>query len=319
MVGSPSNSRVAVIVPVYNPSFLADALESVFCQSRQPDEIIVIDDGAPDQEGLERAVAPYADRLTLLRQANQGAAAARNRGIAATSAGFIALLDADDRWLPDFLHQQLSIFDAQPSIDLTFTDGLIIGRTALAGRTFAAACQSEGQITFERLLSQQCTILLSSVVARRAAVVEAGGFDVTLRRGQDFDLWLRMARRGARMTYQPEVLVLRRIHQHNLSGTAVTEAERPLRVLEKALRTMALSPAERRLAEVRIQRLTAALEREQGKEYLRRGDFRAARRAFAQARKGITSWKLQATFFALHFAPSLVRRFYMTRTADAMG
>src|SRR5689334_15856287 len=103
-----ANGRTAVIIPVYGARFLAQALESVFFQSRPPDDVIVIDDGSPDAEAVRRAVTPYGDGVTLVRQENRGAGAARNAGIAATSAEFIAFLDADDRWLPHFLLKQLT-------------------------------------------------------------------------------------------------------------------------------------------------------------------------------------------------------------------
>src|SRR5262245_2734560 len=99
--------RVAVIVPVYSARYLSEALESIFFQSRLPDEVIVIDDGSPDQGALESALAQFGDRIRLLRQPNQGAGAARNAGILASSAELVALLDADDRWLPDFLSEQV--------------------------------------------------------------------------------------------------------------------------------------------------------------------------------------------------------------------
>src|SRR5688500_14438702 len=91
---------VAVVIPVYRARYLAEALESVFFQSRPANEVIVIDDGSPDQNELRHAIAPYGRAVTLVRQFNQGAAAARNRGLRATSADLVAFLDADDRWLP---------------------------------------------------------------------------------------------------------------------------------------------------------------------------------------------------------------------------
>jgi glycosyltransferase involved in cell wall biosynthesis len=127
--------RVAVVIPVYHARFLAQALESVFFQSRPADEVIVVDDGSPDAGGVRRAIAPYGDRVRLIVQANQGAAAARNVAICATRAELVALLDADDRWLPHFLREQIRRFDDDPRLDLSYTDGLYIGDTPLASRS----------------------------------------------------------------------------------------------------------------------------------------------------------------------------------------
>ena len=85
--------RVAAIVPVYRAGFLADALRSIMSQTRVPDEVIVVDDGSPDRAEVARAIEPFGDRITVIRQPNLGAAAARNRGLRATTAEFVALLD----------------------------------------------------------------------------------------------------------------------------------------------------------------------------------------------------------------------------------
>jgi len=308
------NGRVAAVVPVYSGRFLAEALESIFFQSRPPDEVVVVDDGSPDPLAIRRAVAPYGRRATVVVQRNQGAAAARNAGIAATSAEFIALLDADDRWLPHFLLEQMESFTADPTLDMIYADGLFVGETPLAGRRFMAACPSDGAVTLEALLAQRCTVLLSSVVTRRDALVAVGGFDVSLRRGHDFDLWLRMARRGARMRYRRDVLVLYRRHEDALSGTGVAEIERPLRVLRKARETMTLTAKERRTLDARVQQLEGDLARERAKELLSRGDFIGARRAFADACRQVRGWKLQGARLAMYVMPRLVRRVYLTRS-----
>jgi glycosyltransferase involved in cell wall biosynthesis len=305
--------NVAVVIPVYRASYLADALASVFGQTRPPDEVIVVDDGSPDRVDMTTAIARYGSRVRLLTQANAGAGAARNRGIAATSAELVALLDADDRWLPRFLERQVAAISAAPGIDLVYSDGLFIGQSPLSGRTFTSACPSSERVTFEQLLSQQSTVLLSAVVARRAAILDVGGFDESLRRGQDFDLWLRMTRNGAVIRWTRDVLALRRVHADNLSGDAIMELERPVKVFEKVLATMTLSPRELAIASTRMRVLRAALARERGKDMLRRGDIAAARSAFDEARAGLHAWKLHAAAMGLRIAPQLVRRFYLSR------
>jgi len=316
-LGTPVGSvppRVAAVIPVFRAGFLAEALRSVFEQRRQPDEVFVIDDGSPDQDDLARAIEPYRDRISLIHQPNQGAAAARNRGIEASTADYVALLDADDVWLPNFLEEQLALLTAQPAVDLVYSDGIVTGSTRLAGQRFMVSCPSHGDVTLEALLAQHCTVLLSAVVARRTALLDAGLFDLAIKRGQDFDLWLRMVNRGAQVTYQRKVLVIRRVHDDNLSGTALNEQERPLRVLEKTLRTMPLSERERAVAERRVRYLRGALAREYGKELLRREDYPGARREFARACRNNFSWKLHAALVGLRIAPQLLRRLYLRRT-----
>jgi glycosyltransferase involved in cell wall biosynthesis len=318
MTVSAAPSRVAVIMPVYRARYLREALDSVFFQSLPPDEVIVIDDGSPDQEEIEQVLATFERRVRLLRQDNQGAGAARNAGIRATSAELIAMLDADDRWLPDFLAEQVALMNACRHIHVSYTNAMYIGRSPLAGRTFMSACPSRGDVTLESLLAQECTVPLSATIARRDAMLRVGLFDPTLRRGQDFDLWLRMASDGARFTYTGNVLALRRLHDENLSGTQVNEIERALNVFVKTLATMDLTIAERAAAERRVRALTIALARERGKERLIHGDFAAAR-VHLEAVARQCGWKVRAALLGLRLAPALVRRFYVARSEATLA
>lgn len=93
-----AHSDVTVIIPVYRATFLDEALASVMSQHRPPEEIIVIDDGSPDQAAIAWALARSPGRITAIRQANGGAGAARNAGLAAARTEWVAFLDADDGW-----------------------------------------------------------------------------------------------------------------------------------------------------------------------------------------------------------------------------
>jgi glycosyltransferase involved in cell wall biosynthesis len=308
-----ANHRVAVIIPVYAATFLDEALASVFRQVRPADQVIVVDDGSPDQATIQQAVDRWPGRITLLRQANAGAAAARNAGLAAASADWAAFLDADDRWKPEFLDRQMSFLDAHPDVDLVWADAIIVGDTPAAGRTFMSMCPSNGLVTLESLLAQTCNVLTSTVVVRRNLVMDAGSFDVALRRGQDFDLWLRLVSLGARAAYHDEVLAVRRLHGENLSGTRLNELERALHVFTKALKTLPLTRQERDAARRRVRMLNGELAREHGKVRLILGDFEEARRFLDAAHRAAPHWKLLAARLGLRLVPSLVRRLYLAR------
>jgi glycosyltransferase involved in cell wall biosynthesis len=310
-----ANNRVAVIIPVYAAAYLHEALASVFAQLRPADQVIVIDDGSPDQSAIQEAVSHWPGRLALLRQANAGAAAARNSGLAAANTDWVAFLDADDRWQPEFLARQIGFLEAHPDVDLVWADAIIEGETPAVGRTFMSMCPSTGEVTLQSLLAQTCNVLTSTVVVRRGLVMEAGSFDVALRRGQDFDLWLRLVARGAFAAYQQEVLAVRRLHGENLSGTRLNELERALHVFDKALKTLSLTRQEQDTARQRVRALNGELAREHGKERLIRGDFDEARRLLDAAHRAAPNWKLLAARFGLRLAPALVRRLYMARGA----
>lgn len=312
-----AHSDVTVIIPVYRATFLDEALASVMSQHRPPDEIIVIDDGSPDQAAIDRAVARSPGRITAIRQANGGAGAARNAGLAAARTEWVAFLDADDWWLPDFLDHQMTYLAHHPGTDLVWADATLTGASPAAGRTFMSICPSSGAVTLESLLAQTCNVLTSAVVARRTLLMACGAFDETLLRGQDFDLWLRVVAGGARAAFRDEVLAVRRVHGNNLSGTRLQELERARDVFEKALRTLPLPPAARAIARQRLRTLEGELACEHGKHALIEGDLAAARRLLDQAHRQAPNWKLLAARCGLRLAPQLVRRLYRAREAAA--
>jgi glycosyltransferase involved in cell wall biosynthesis len=310
----PPLDRVAVIIPVYVATYLREALESVFAQTRPPDDVIVVDDGSPDREALRAALTSWRWRITVIHQANAGAAAARNTGIMATDAPWLAFLDADDRWLPPFLERQMAFVRQTPRLDLAWADAQMIRRGSLDG-TFMDRCPSAGPVTLRNLLAQTCNVLTSTVVVRRDLVVNAGGFDPALRRGQDYDLWLRLLARGARAAYQKNTLAARRIHDANLSGSRVDELQRAMSVLQKALVTLPLTTDERDVAWRRVRTLTSELAREHGKSRLACGDFTAARQLLDAAHRDLPNWKLLAARVGVRLAPNLLRRLYLLHRA----
>src|SRR5262249_33492004 len=146
------------------------------------------------------------------------------------------------------------------------------------------------------LIEQRCNIILSTVVARREAVLDVGLFNEALRRGQDFELWLRLALRGARIEYQTRVLAERRVHAAGLSGDAVTEIQRATNVLDRFARAHALPPEARTALRVRMMALVDRLEIEQGKQRFLEGNFAAAHYHLQAARE--QTWKIRAAAVA---------------------
>lgn len=309
-----ADARIAVIIPVYRAQYLAECVASVVAQTRQADDIIVVDDGSPDGEVIERAVRPFGDRVTLLRQENLGAGAARNRGILATDADLLAFLDADDVWAPPFLEKQVPRLLASPRLTLVYANAQLIGDGPLRGQLFMDTAPSCGEVTVEALLSQRCTVITSSVVARRQAIVDVGLFDETLRRGQDFDLWIRLAAAGARFAYTTEPLLHRRIHANNLSGDRIAELQRAASVLTKLSATIALNPAESRVLAGRVRALEAEIDVERGKQSLTSGDIPRAREHFRRAARARAGWKPRLVSLALRLAPQLTRQAWLIKT-----
>jgi glycosyltransferase involved in cell wall biosynthesis len=192
---------VSVIIPAYNASrFIAATLDSVLAQTFKDFEIIVVNDGSPDSEELERVLEPFRSRITYLRQENQGPSVARNTGIRESRGKFIAPLDADDLWEPEHLSAQLDALNADPSMDMVYADARIFGDAPEAGRTVMELNPSEGEVTFERLATRQCTVHHCVCLIRREILSRTGLYDPAFRRAEDVDLWLRIAMHGGRAT-----------------------------------------------------------------------------------------------------------------------
>jgi glycosyltransferase involved in cell wall biosynthesis len=191
--------RFSVIMPAYNAgAFLAEALDSVVRQETAlPYEIIVVDDGSSDDTG---AVARRFPAVRVLRQANAGPARARNRGIAAARAELIFFLDADDRAEPGRFERQARFMLANPAVALSFGNwtvenepGSYLARFGLAGPPDRFI---ELATPLARLLAEGCFVPTSTVAARRAALLAAGGFPEDRRYAEDYALWLAVAAAG---------------------------------------------------------------------------------------------------------------------------
>jgi glycosyltransferase involved in cell wall biosynthesis len=303
---------VSVIIPTFRAAgYIADTLTSVFTQTFTDFEVVLVNDGSPDTPRLVEALAPWRDRLVYVEQENAGAGAARNAGLAAARGELVAFLDADDRWLPGFLDSQIRFLQHHPTCEMVYADARITGDTPLAGKSFMATTPSEGPVTFQSLLMQRCTVITSSVVARRAAIEAVGRFDASLRRGQDFDLWLRLAHKGTQIAYQREALIERIVLADGLSADPVTELERAIGVLNGIRTKLVLDTTESEMLQRQITSLAAVLELERGKRSLRLGKFEKARQHFQGSLALVPQWKLRVVLTVMGIAPRTFQRAYM--------
>jgi glycosyltransferase involved in cell wall biosynthesis len=294
-----------VIIPVYRARYLRDALDSVEAQTFQDFEVIVVDDGSPDRPLIESWALPERPGFRYLAQENRGPSAARNAGTRAAQGAFVAFLDADDTWEPTFLQEQMAEIARDQDVDLVHCNWSTMGKSRVRPYRPVVACTS--------LLREEHIIILSSVLARRETVLAAGLFDENFRHGEDFDLWLRMLKRGARLVFQPRVLLNRRVHSDSLSHDALNHDEKALMVLEKFRGRDDLSDAERDAVEWGIKRLRAEAELERAKRALATGNFSGASLALGTANEFYHSWKLPMLRFLLHLWPTLVVRAHHTR------
>jgi glycosyltransferase involved in cell wall biosynthesis len=308
---------VSIIMPAYNVApYISEALDSVLAQTFKDYETIVVNDGSPDTAELERVLEPYRENIRYLVQENRGAASARNTALRAARGRLVAFLDADDFWLPEYLTEQVRFLE-ETGLDLVYADAMQFGEGPLAGRSYMQDAPSEGDVTFESLIAEKCNVMTSGTVARRESIINVGLFDETLRRAHDYDLWLRLAKSGARLGYQKRILLHYRIHFDSLSGDAVTRVDRELRVMEKMSRRDDLTETERATLNERVKRLEADRKLALGKQRLTDGDFNAAAAEFREANKYLRSWKLRLVLMSLRFAPRLLKRVYLRKRVYA--
>ena len=112
---STPEPRISAVIPVFNRErTIGRAVESVLAQSRSAAEIVVVDDGSTDRTA--EAAAVYADHVRYVRQANAGAAVARNRGVESATARWVAFLDSDDYWFADHLDRMASAITATAGV-----------------------------------------------------------------------------------------------------------------------------------------------------------------------------------------------------------
>jgi glycosyltransferase involved in cell wall biosynthesis len=308
-INAPASPVVSVIVPAYNTArFIAETLASVFAQTFRDYEVIVVNDGSPDTEDLERVIAPYLQQIVYIEQQNKGVAGARNTGIRAARGEYVAFLDSDDCYLPDFLEEQLRLLEREPPADLVYANASVIGERIAATATAMEICPSEGPVSLESLLLDRCTVVTSTVVARRQALIDAELFDESFREAEDYDLWLRLAHRKARMRYQYKVLGRYRVRPGSLTSSEQRMSVSQIRVLERFQKSFDLASGTRTLFEQRLERARAFLDLTRGKEYLYEGQFAQALHCFRKANAFFRSLKLRAALVGLRFAPRLTAR-----------
>lgn len=313
--------KISVIIPAYNAvPYIGETLGSVFAQTFADFEVVVINDGSPDTDEFERVLEPFRNRIRYLKQENRGASSARNAGLRAARGEFVAFLDADDLWLPSYLEDQLrAIYER--NCDLICADALIVGESPDAGRTYFEAVMHgvlPTEVTFLDLLSGVQSLITSGVLVRHDLVMEVGLFDETLRNAQDFDLWLRLARRGTRLAYQPRVLLKYRARLNSLTGDPVNSHLRELRIFEKVEQSYGLTPEERAAVEPVIRNRTALVQYELGKLYLLPRDYTRARSAFAKANSLRPDLKTRGALWFARLAPTLMRALYAWRSIDQL-
>ncbi len=225
--------KFSVVIPAYNASaYITDCLNSVLAQCEKDFEVIVVNDGSTDNTA--QMVANFTDsRIHLVHRPNGGLAAARNTGIRAAKGEFVAFLDADDRWCEEKLaaHRQALETDSTASVSYDWSAFIDIK----GERTGLLMAQTQKSLTHEALLLKNYLGNGSTSVVRRSVLEANKGFDETLYRLVDHELWVRLAFNGHHFRLVPRQLTEYRIHPASFTA----DTERMLKGVEAFLTKVA--------------------------------------------------------------------------------
>ena len=205
---------VSVIVPAYgHRDYVLETLNSVFAQSFNDFEVIVVNDGSPDDTA--QVLKPLRDtkRIRYFEQPNGGQASARNRGLAEARGAYIAFLDDDDLWPRNKLAWQVSVLRKHPDLNM------IAGNSAFfhhAPSSFRARKAPTFVVTFESLFLRNPISSPGQTLIRASALKTLGGFNAEIWGADDLDLWMRLSRIG-KIQMHSRIALLYRCHPGNAS------------------------------------------------------------------------------------------------------
>ena len=191
-------AKVDIIIPAYNSAkYLPQAITSVVAQTFEDWKILLVDDGSTDNTA--EVVSPFlealGEKIQYIKQSNGGLPAARNTAIRNSSAEFLALLDADDVWLPSRLLESLKCFESRPQVGLSYGFISRINQSSELIDTWEGnkkyACGNIASSIYMLKVNLPCP----TITFRRKCIEEVGVFDESLRATEDRDLWLRIAQR----------------------------------------------------------------------------------------------------------------------------
>lgn len=221
---------VSVVIPVRNGKpFLDQAVESVISQSFEDLELIIVDDGS-DDDNYDRFLL-MDPRIRVIHLAGSGVSVARNTGMQCAKGHYIAFLDADDVWFPGKLSSQIRYLERHPEVWVVFggfknwvvmDNGEFGDVNALTSdcSSLSTASPNRSGWLYTRLLNG-LLVGMNTAVIRREVYESVGGFNESMRQGEDYDFWLRASRLAEMHSLNGEV-ALYRIHgssaMHKLSG-----------------------------------------------------------------------------------------------------
>ncbi|MGC9611137.1 MAG: glycosyltransferase [Minisyncoccia bacterium] len=244
---------VSVVIPSYNSAkYILEAVDSALGQTYQPLEIIVVNDGSTDD--TEKILESYVktNRIRYIYQQNKGLAGARNTGFRAAKGKYVALLDSDDLFLPKKIERQVEYLENHSECDVCYCDLWHFFEGKPEENLKLNYEYHSGPDVFRELLHKNFINPLS-VVLRRSVLENIGYFNEKFFRSEDWEYWIKLAYRGARFCFLPEILARYRMRKESLSYSWSDEIQRKQKELELFLElNKIMSIQERRRYKMRL-------------------------------------------------------------------
>ena len=203
--------KVTVLLPTFNrQDLIVETIKSVFTQTYSDYEVLVVDDGSTDD--TEHVLKPWKSKISYIKKTNGGPSSSRNVGISRITSDYVAFLDSDDQWEPNFLERVVSVLESRPALGLVTTSRLMVPEGVCQPRIPKAHVEGD----LYPLLFQRNFVTTSGTLVKRECFNTVGLFNEDLIQAGDYDMWLRISK-AYPIAFLKEPLCRYRCHISNIS------------------------------------------------------------------------------------------------------
>jgi cellulose synthase/poly-beta-1,6-N-acetylglucosamine synthase-like glycosyltransferase len=310
---TPAAPTLSVVIPYYRGEHvIRAAVQSVLEQTVAPSEIVICDDGSPDD--LKAALGPLLGEVKIVRKDNGGISSAMNAATVASSGDYLVQLDQDDAFLPRRLEAIAATLAARPDIDVVVTGAIVEHEGSQVTVLDPASRVRDGNQ--RAAILGDCTILWPAV--RRSLLIELGGYDESFEVMQDWECFVRLVYAGALTAFVQEPLYRWRLTPGSRSSRdRLANIEAQIRMTSKVIAESSLSPDERAGADSLLAARRRWLVREEARHAVQAHAPDARRRSLKLVTGAGFDRASRAKAAVAVLAPGVAARFLAQRRARA--